>query len=135
LLPYNSAMIPAIMAIHDPAGDRRMNLVEVPKPVDVSGMEVDSALAVALASGADEVSQGVEDGAATGIGTTNLDTPAGDTAGWAANTPKAHAMSTSIADLDADDWINYHYDETGTIGDLFPSIHVNFIFGVPGGIG
>lgn len=109
----------------------------MPQPIDVSAMEVESHVVDGLAGNASHhFSLGVEDGDATGTGTTDIDTAVGGSAGWTADTPKTHTMSTSAADLDADDWINLSYDETGTPGSTGGiGVNINFVYGVPGGIG
>lgn len=144
VMPYNLTLVAAqIFAgtgtsgqTASPAADQRWPLVEVPHPVDVSAMEVDSYVGDGLSpAAADTVLLGVEDGGADGTGSTDIDTPAGGTEGWTADTPKAHVMSTAASDLDVDDWVNLSYDEGGTPA-AFAGIGVaaNFIFGIPGGI-
>jgi hypothetical protein len=43
-------------------------------------------------------------------------------------------MSTSASDINPDDWINGDYDETGTLTPVAASMHLSFVFGVPGGV-
>ena len=119
-----------------PTADERFNAVTVRQPVDVSGMEVESDVVNGqAASASNTITLGVEDGGAAGTGTTNIDTPVGGTGGWTADTPKTHTMATSVSDLDADDWVNLHYDEAGTPAST-GGIHVSlaWVTGIPGGI-
>jgi hypothetical protein len=119
-----------------PSADQRFNVVTIPQPVDVSGMEVESDVVDGLAAHATNIiTLGVEDGGASGTGTTNIDTPIGGTGGFTADTPVAHTMSTSADDLDADDWVNFHFDEGGTPGTTGGvHVNINFVYGIPGGI-
>ena len=133
--PYNASVSSNQYNRDTPTADQRYQLVTVPSPVDVSSMECESHVVDGLAAATGEITLGVEDGGATGTGTTDLDTPVGGTGGWTADTPKAHTMSTTASDLDADDWVNVDYNEAGTPGSTGGiGFNVNFVYGVPGGI-
>ena len=134
--PYNASISSNQYNRDTPAVDQRFQVVTVPQPVDVSSMEVESHVCDGLAAHATNIiTMGVEDGGAAGTGTTDIDTPIGGTGGWTADTPATHTMLTTVSDIDADDWINLHYDEGGTPGTTTGiGVNINFAYGVPGGI-
>jgi len=118
-----------------PTADQRWNLVTVPHVTDPTGFECESYVGDGLAAATGEVTVGIEDGGATGTGTTDLDTPVGGTGGWTADTPKAHTILAAAADIDADDWVNFHYDETGTPAAYAGlGVNLNYVYGSPAGI-
>jgi len=122
--------------IPDTAGDERMNIARVKRTVDVSAMSAMTSLADGSglsASASNLAVVGLEDGGTTGTGTTDIDTPAGDSDGWTDITAKVHTMSTSASDLDADDYLNIHIDESGTIAPVRWSNYASWVDGVPGG--
>ena len=107
--------------VPDTADDERMNIARVKRTVDVSAMSAMTSLADGSglsASASNLAVVGLEDGGTTGTGTTDIDTPAGDSDGWTDITAKVHTMSTSASDLDADDYLNIHIDESGTIAPV-----------------
>jgi hypothetical protein len=120
--------------VPDTAGDERMNIARVKRTVDVSAMSAMTSLAGGLGASASALAVvGLEDGGTTGTGTTDIDTPAGDSDGWTDVTAKVHTMSTSASDLDADDYLNIHIDETGSIAPARWGSHASWVDGVPGG--
>ena len=71
-----------------------------------------------------------------GTGTTDIGTAvASSSDDFTDVTPRAVTASTSASDLDADDYVNFHIDETGTVSAV-TGIHImmNYVTGVPGGI-
>ena len=119
----------------DPTADEHMNLARVPQGVDVSAMEVEFSVVGGLsADTGDIIKQNIDDGGATGTGTTNLATDVGDSDGWTNDTPQAATMSSTASDLDADDYLDWDYDETGTVAPKGITVMAAFVHGVPGAI-
>lgn len=133
--PYNIAQT-AQYNRDTPTDDQRYQIVTVPAVLDPSGIEAEVCVVDGLAAHASNtITLGIEDGGATGTGTTDLDTPVGGTGGWTADTPVALTILAAAADLEADDWLNGHYDEAGTPGTTGGiAFGVNFVYGTPAGI-
>jgi hypothetical protein len=135
MLAYNIAL-PGGVGLNDPAADARAQSNKVPAAVDVSGMEAAFSIGAARASStSDFLSLGIEDAGSTGTGSTDLHTAVGGSGDpWVANTVKAAEMSTSAANLDADDLVGVSWDENGTVTPLTISALINYVYGIPGGI-
>tara|TARA_R100000808_G_scaffold1038_4_gene4928 strand:+ start:6687 stop:7112 length:426 start_codon:yes stop_codon:yes gene_type:complete len=119
------------------AADERINIGRVTAPVDVSAIESVVGVTGGLsANGSNYLSLGPEDGGSTGTGTTDIGTAvASSSTDFTDVTPRAVTASTSASDLDADDYVNFHIDETGNVSAV-TGIHImmNYVTGVPGGI-
>jgi hypothetical protein len=122
------------MFIWAPTADEAWNHFSPRHDIDVSAIEAEGIVVGGVAAGANEATLNFNDGGATGTGTTNLATDLGDTEGFTDVTPEAFTMSTSASDINPDDWINGDYDETGTLTPVAASMHLSFVFGVPGGV-
>ena len=118
--------------------DERVNVGRVPQAVDVSAIETVVGTSEDLAaSGSNYVALGPEDGGTAGIGTTDIGTAVDSSStAWTDLTLRAVTASTSADDLDANDYVNLHIDETGTVGATITGINMfmNYVYGVPGGV-
>ena len=118
--------------------DARLNIGRVTQAVDVSGIETQISFAGGLAaSGSNYQVIGPEDGGTAGTGTTDIGTALSSAStAWTDLTPRAVTASTSADDLDADDYVNLHIDETGTVGATITGINMfmNYVYGIPGGV-
>lgn len=135
-LNYNNSQSENTLVYADPTADDNFNAWSPRHLLDVSAMETEAAIVGGLAAHAsNQVALGLEDGGAAGTGTTDIATEiGGDTVVWTDNTPKTMVMSTSASDVDADDWVNVVYNESGTVAPAGFSIHSSYVLGVPAGI-
>jgi hypothetical protein len=123
------------------------NLLSVPAPVDVSGMEWSFSVAADSITGANgmELSTAdasrlqitLADGGPTGDATATaiLAAVISNTVAFVDTVPR-DVTGTSTTDLDADDWVNLQITaQPGTIaGAGIVHVNTNYIYGVPGAI-
>jgi hypothetical protein len=118
-----------------PTADEAWNHFSPRHDIDVSAIEAEGAVVGGVASHAsNKAALNFNDGGAAGTGTTNLATDLGDSDGFTDVTPQSFTMSTSASDINPDDWINGDYDESGTLTPVAVSMHLSYVFGVPGGV-
>ena len=119
------------------AADERINVGRVSQPVDVSAIKTVVGVTGGLAAnGSNYVALGPEDGGSAGTRTTDIGTAVTSAStAFTDLTPRAVTASTSAGDLDADDYINLHIDETGSVSAV-TGIYMfsEYVQGLPGGI-
>jgi len=127
--PWNVSMI-----MSDPTATQSYNLFKVPHAVDIS-QGIEGAFSIVdgeAANSSNNCSLDLDDGGATGNGTTSiLSAAVGSSTGWDDLTPKALAGGTG-SDLDANDYVNAVYTETGTVTNGGLGVHLLGVYGVPG---
>ena len=136
--PYKSMLSENMVLLGDPAGDERLNAFEaLHEDIDVSAITGYIIVTGGYAATAtNNITGNINDGGAAGIGTTDLGTTPDGTAGFTDLTPRAITMSTTLADVDKGDWINWDYDENGTptLATVGFGWHMASTYGVPGGV-
>lgn len=133
-LTYMNAQLVHTFWSGDPTASDKYNWIELQAPVDVSqgATLYRSDVGGRSASGSNYTQTGVEDGGASGAGTTQIFALPTGTDGETDLTPTSVSATSGASDTDAGDWWNADVVEAGTNTIVGITLQGFLVYGIPG---